>query len=88
MVTLKFKDIKKYISMIDRVSICIWGTQIHEHYEWVSKVPEKYDDLYLYGIGIVPRECREPNRLEKEDLLEKEGIIFRPPMEIMLSQEP
>lgn len=79
---LKFKDVKRYISLIDRVSICMRDTLTHENYEWVSKVPEEYDELYLDGIGIVPRECREP------DISEKEGIILRPPMEIMLSQEP
>ena len=53
---IKFKDIKKYCSKIDRVSICIYETSEYKNYDKISLVPNLYDEKYLYGFGIIESE--------------------------------
>ncbi len=53
---IKFKDIKKYCSRIDRISICSYETMGYENYDRISMVPKKYDDKFLYGFGLVESE--------------------------------
>lgn len=50
--TLKFKDIRNYIAKCaSPISILNKETQAYENYIDIGLVPEKYDDMYLYGIG-------------------------------------
>ena len=50
--TLKFKDIRNYIAKCaSPVSILIKETQAYENFTEIGLVPDKYDDMYLYGIG-------------------------------------
>ena len=58
---LKFKKLKKYISVIDRVSICMRETLRYENYRFLRDVPEKYDELYVYGIGMIDSEFKIEN---------------------------
>ena len=53
---IKFKELRKYISRVNRLSIC-FDDGYYEDYHLISDIPEgKYDDLYLYGIGMVDAE--------------------------------
>ena len=79
---LKFKGIKRRISAVDRISICMWETLEYKNYNRMSEVSDEYDDLYLYGIGIIESECNEP------DASGDFKIAFRPQIEIMLSDTP
>lgn len=50
--TLKFGDIRRYVAKYaSPVSICIHETGDYENFIEIGLVPEKYDDMYLYGIG-------------------------------------
>lgn len=50
--TLKFKDIRSYIAKCaSPVSVAIKETGAYENFIEIGLVPEKYDDMYLYGIG-------------------------------------
>ena len=50
---IKFKELRKYISRVVRLSIYLRGDH-YEDYHLISDIPEgKFDDLYLYGIGMV-----------------------------------
>lgn len=53
---IKFGSIRKYCSIIDRVSICRKETLCYENYESINLVPDKYNDKFLYGIGIIESE--------------------------------
>lgn len=84
---MKFKELRKYISQIDKVSICILETSRYENYLLFKEVPDKYDDLFVYGIGMITSEF-----YEREDGFYSancgEGkLVFLPCMEIMLSEE-
>lgn len=48
---LKFKHIRKYLAVYDQVSVCIHETGDYENFFEARSIPEKYDDMYLYGIG-------------------------------------
>lgn len=68
-----FKNIRKYVSKIDAISICMKETLNYEIFDNISFVPEKYDDYYLIGFGSFNGIEIEPNR---------------PALEIMLSEKP
>ena len=74
---LKFKDIKKYISIIDRLSICNKETLQYQNYKCMVEVPDIFDEMYVYGIGHIQSEFEEDGNL-----------IFTHCIEIMLSTEP
>ena len=72
---LKVKDLRNYVSRIDRISICLKETLSYENYSCMQEVPETYDDYYVYGIGIIDSEVRENGKM----------IDFKPHLEIMVS---
>ena len=76
--TLKFKDIRNYIAKCaSPVSILIKEIQAYENFTEIELVPEKYDDMYLYGIGPY------------EDLFDLCGEMkFMSAIEIVVSQTP
>lgn len=53
---IKFKEIRKYISKIDRISICMKETLTYNNYRYIKEVPNSYDECYLYGIGMIESE--------------------------------
>lgn len=54
--SIKFKEIRPYISKIDRVSICMQETLSYNNYSCINQVPHSYDECYLYGIGMIESE--------------------------------
>jgi len=94
--TMKFGEFRKYISRIDRLSICNEKTQSYENYMFISEVPDSYDDMYVYGIGRIDSEFRAYQApdvavMQEIDLSSEEGknqMVYAPCIEIMLSDEP
>lgn len=74
---IRFGEIRKYCSRIDRVSICMKETLCYKNYEYIRQVPDTYDELYLYGFGIIRSEFPDKNR-----------IRLRGCVEFMLSKTP
>ena len=88
---LKFKELKKYISRIDRLSVCMRETMQYENYRYLRMVPDRYDELYVYGIGIIDSEFQvkgEPNVVEAEENEIGNGEFMGTCIEIMLSETP
>lgn len=97
---IRFQEIKKYIARNVRVSICFEDGYYHD-YLMIGDIPEgKYDDLYVYGIGMADVEFpmdiyTVPPQLEgvilstKDDSLEPaiEIVLFKNPREIERSEE-
>lgn len=89
---MKFKEFKKYVSKIDRVSICIKETLHYENFMFISEVPDKYDELYLYGIGRIQSEfpaSQAPDVVVRMN--NKPGddmMVYAECIEIMLSEKP
>lgn len=75
---LKVKDLRNYVSRIDRISICQKETLNYENYSCMEEVPDKYDEYYVYGIGMIESEVFENNKL----------VDFKPHLEIMVCDKP
>lgn len=82
---MKFKDVKKYCSRIDRVSICFYETLEYINYDRMNLVPDLYDEKYLYGFGIIESEfgddichciefCLSDLPKEKADLAKNKNV--------------
>lgn len=88
---LTFGELRKYISVIDRVSICMREDLRYENYRFVKQVPDRYDCLYVYGIGCIESEFEID---EYTAPIETEGrelgtdMFFAQCIEIMVSKIP
>lgn len=73
------KDLKPYISTINRISVCDSQTLCYENYGSIEYVGEEYDNMYAYGFGprLIDWWDKEHNSLELITMLE-----------IMISKEP
>ncbi len=75
--TIRFGDLRAFCDRTCRVSICMAETLAYENYGSIDRVPERYDDLYLYGFGAIESEFPEADR-----------PVCRRCLEIMLAEEP
>ena len=92
---MKFGEFRKYVSRIDRVSICRLETSEYRNYQFISNVRSEYDELYLFGVGRIQSEfplcmCYDV-AVQKygempEDKLEE--MVYAECIEIMLSDKP
>lgn len=94
---LKFGNLRRYISVIDRISICMHETLQYENYRLIREVPELYDDYYVYGVGMIESEFSEnDNYPDKNTHYKKDEsmcamqvpITLKMCIEIMLAQTP
>ncbi len=69
----------------------------YENYLFLSDVPEKYDGLYVFGIGLIETEFYEGENpydgweegvSMSEETPERPVLQFRPAIELMLSRQP
>lgn len=72
----KFGELRRMISAIDRVSICMLETSQYENYLDIKDVPEKFNEMYVFGIGSTDSEFPED-----------ENLHFMPCLEIVLSEK-
>lgn len=89
--TLKFKELKKYISTLDRLSICMRETLNYENYHYMRDVPDKYDEYYVYGIGRIKSEFKIEKELNKSDVRGNkinDKYFLGECLEVMLAQKP
>lgn len=81
---ITFGEIRKYVSWIDRVSICMVRTGSYSNYGSIKEVPESFDEYYLYGIGVIENEFNE----EENNQEENQEQMYSACMEIVLSEKP
>ena len=89
---IQFKEIRQYLARNVRLSICFEDGHYHD-YLMVSDIPdEKYDDLYLFGIGTADVEFSRDIYAPPKDMT---GVINstkddtnRPALEIVLYDNP
>lgn len=56
MMNLKFGEDRKYLSVLEKISICMLEDGSYTNYKVIGKVPEEYDNMYVYGIGLIDSE--------------------------------
>lgn len=49
---LRFADIRRYLQIGMNFSVVMREDWSAEFYTWKKDIPEKYNDLYIYGIGM------------------------------------
>lgn len=93
---IKFKDIREYISRLDRISVCILERGIYFNYQYIERVSASFDECYLYRIGMIESEFNEEQELslgktEGPDAPVRWGTsndTIEPCIELMLSKRP
>ena len=78
-----FRDIKQYMQIGRHFSIVNRNDGSSEYYEYRSEIPEKYDDMYVYGIGM--EECPHAEKTWMDVQYE---TVHRKQMVIVLSNQP
>ena len=75
--TLVFKDLKSYLQIGKHFSIVNREDWSYETYEYRDDIPEKYDDMYVYGIGMEDNPDIEKmvKEWENETYLKKRMVI-------------
>lgn len=87
--TLKFSELRKYISEIDKISICMSENLQYNNYRYMKDVPHKYDEYFVYGIGVIESEFPVEEELDRnETRICDVKYIFTTCLEIMLSETP
>lgn len=85
---ITFKELRGYLSKIDRLSICMLETLMYENYIWLKDVPNTYDEYYIYGIGMIESEFYKVGKFEYAAKGKQEELELVNCIEIMLSKEP
>ena len=49
---MRLGEIRKVISKMDLISICFKDTLSYSNYKCIDSVPDNYDDIEVYGIGV------------------------------------
>ena len=88
---IKFKEIKNYIARNVRMSICFEDGYYH-NYLMKSDIPKgKYDNLYVYGVGMIDVEFSNDVYLASSQLEESvwtKDISIEPAIEIVVTKVP
>lgn len=85
---MKFKDLKPYVSRIDKLSICKYETMCYENFIRMRDVPDKYDDLYVYGVGMIESEFYQISKYEYSAHRGDGDLVLLNCIEIVLSEKP
>ena len=85
---ITFRELRNYLSRIDRLSICMLETLSYNNYIWLKDVPYSYDDYYVYGIGMIESEFYKINEHEYAASGERKDLTLINCIEVMLSEKP
>ena len=81
---IQFKEIRQYLARNIRLSICFEDGHYHD-YLMISDIPvEKYNDLYLYGVGMADVEFSKDIYTSQKDL---DGVIVSTNDDMVLCQD-
>lgn len=86
---ITFGDIRKFCSVVDGVSICIFETKSYDNYKSIEDVPSSYNEYYLYGVGVIDSEFFvDKSGKETANAFLSSSINFHMCLEIVLSEKP
>ena len=89
---LKFKEFRRYLSVIDRLSICERETLAYHNFSNIREVPDMWDNCSVYGVGRIESEfVPEQFELDSRDVKGRalgNGTYLLSCIEIMVSQKP
>ena len=76
----KFGEIRKYLDIVSNISMCMQETLEYKNFKCSRDVPNDYDDLYVYGIGLIREWFDDPSSPGQP--------TYQPCIEVMLSKTP
>ena len=87
--SLKFAEVKKYLARNVRLSVCHKDKHYYD-YLMISDIPErKYDDYYVYGVGMIDVEFSRDVYTEPESFdFVINDMDLKPAIEIVIQKEP
>ena len=90
---LRFRDLRPYIQSGMNFSVVFKENWSSESYKWKAEIPEKYDDLYVFGIGMedMPKQLfksRYPEFSEPQSSKNIELSIIGKQMVLVLATTP
>lgn len=85
---LTFYRLRKYLSKLDRLSICKRETLSYKNFVCVDDVPKKYDRYYVIGIGRIESEFYITDTPLCTAQGENEKRVLLPCIEIVVSRKP
>ena len=90
---IKFKEIRRFLARNTILSICFEDGDYH-NYLLISDIPSlEYDELYVYGVGMIVVEFSkdiysEPEEPNGEVSISMRNLTMQPAIEIVLSDKP
>ena len=89
---IKFKEIRQYLARNTRLSICFENGYYHD-YLILSDIPaEKYNDFYVYGVGMIDVEFSRDLYAPPEEpvgvVTSTKDDMMEPAIEIVLHEAP
>lgn len=85
---ITFGELRNYLSVLDRLSICMLETSSYNNYMCLKEVPHTYDDYYVYGVGMIESEFYKINKCEYAASGDRKDLALVNCIEVMLSEEP
>ena len=67
---ITFGKIRRFCSVLNRISVCMFESQYYENFESIRAVPHRYDALYRYGFRNTDSGFRAEGRLSVRPCLE------------------
>ena len=89
---IQFKEIRQYLARNTRLSICFEDGSYHD-YLILSDIPaKKYNDLYVYGVGMIDvefsRDLYAPSEEPVGVVTSTKDDMMEPAIEIVLHEDP
>lgn len=81
---IKFRELRSRISATDRLSICNKDTLQYKNFITINDVPALYDDLNVYGIGIIESEFYRTNDFEYSAEGSQEDLVLLSCIEVVV----
>jgi len=89
---IQFKEIRQYLARNARLSICFEDGFYHDYLMISDIPPEKYSDLYVFGVGMIDVEFSKDIYAQLND---QDGVItsvkddvIEPAIEVVLHETP
>lgn len=81
---MKFRELRERLSATERISICHKETLQYKNFITIKDVPDSYDDLTIYGIGLVESEFYKINDFEYSAEGKSENLVLLSCVEIVV----
>lgn len=81
---MKFRELRERLSTTDRISICHKETLQYKNFITIKDVPDLYDDLTIYGIGLIESEFYKINDFEYSAEGKSENLVLLSCVEIVV----